>query len=68
MNEQIQKVKFECLEWNAWAYAWEINPDKFAELIIVKCANVVWDEAEKTDNHQVNDAGYKILEHFGIEE
>ena len=43
--------------------------DKFAELIVKKCANIVWDEAEKTSNSDVNDAGYKIIEHFfGVEE
>ena len=36
----------------------------FAELIINKCANIVWDEAEKTENPYVNDAGYKIIEYF----
>lgn len=36
----------------------------FAELIINKCANIVWDEAEKTANSDVNDAGYKIVEYF----
>ena len=42
---------------------------KFAELIVKKCANIVWDEAEKTSNSDVNDAGYKIIEHFfGVEE
>jgi hypothetical protein len=38
--------------------------EKFAELIVNKCANIVWDEAEKIDSHEVNAAGYKIIEHF----
>ena len=43
--------------------------ERFAELIVKKCANIVWDEAEKTSNSDVNDAGYKIIEHFfGVEE
>ena len=42
---------------------------KFAELIVNKCANIVWDEAEKIDSHEVNAAGYKVIEHFfGVEE
>ena len=66
MNERIQELIEQATteEHDGFRY---FDKAKFAELIIVKCANVVWDEAEKTDNHQVNDAGYKILEHFGIE-
>jgi hypothetical protein len=40
---------------------------KFAELIVAECANVVWDEAHKADNAEINDVGYKILKHFGVE-
>jgi hypothetical protein len=68
MNERIKELAEQATggeEYDGFRY---FDKAKFAELIIVKCANVVWDEAEKTDNHQVNDAGYKILEHFGIEE
>ena len=39
-----------------------------AELIVKKCANIVWDEAEKTMSSEVNDAGYKIIEYFGVAE
>lgn len=42
----------------------EAYNEKFAELIINKCANIVWDEAEKKMNTDVNDAGYKIIQHF----
>ena len=42
--------------------------EKFAELIVKKCANIVWDEAEKTMSSEVNDAGYKIIEYFGVAE
>ena len=41
--------------------------EKFAELIVVKCANIVWDEAEKTMNKEINEVGYEILKQFGIE-
>lgn len=41
----------------------------FAELIVKKCANIVWDEAEKISSPTVNDAGYKIIEYFhGVKE
>lgn len=49
-----------------------LSPDKwietynelFAELVINKCANIVWDEADKALNRDVNDAGYKIIDYF----
>lgn len=44
------------------------NAEKFAELIVKKCANIVWDEAEKTMSSEVSDAGYKIIEYFGVAE
>ena len=48
---------------------WEIEFEVFVKLIVRECANIVWDEAEKTSNSDVNDAGYKIIEHFfGVEE
>lgn len=77
MNERIRELEIEAI-----AYADSKVPamdryndiyhsivrGKFAELIVVKCANIVWDEAHKTDNAEINDVGYKILEHFGVEE
>jgi hypothetical protein len=68
MNERIKELMIESGIYECDDFEPHPTFEKFAELIIVKCANVVWDEAEKTDNHQVNDDGYKILEHFGIEE
>ena len=48
---------------------WEIEFEVFVKLIVRECANIVWDEAEQTSNSDVNDAGYKIIEHFfGVEE
>jgi hypothetical protein len=44
--------------------SFEIFEQKFAELVAQRCANLVWDEAEKTMNKEVNDAGYKIIHHF----
>jgi len=41
--------------------------EKFAELIVVQCANIIWDEANKKDSAEINEGGYKILEYFGID-
>ena len=46
----------------------EVYNEKFAELIVVKCANIVWDEAEKTMSKEINNVGYELLKHFKIEE
>lgn len=76
MNEHLKE-----LETQAKEYAWSRRDDellntnldtifreKFAELIINKCANIVWDEAEKISSAAVNDVGYKIIEYFhGVE-
>ena len=40
---------------------------KFAELIVRESANVVWDIAHQYSNDEINDVGYSILEHFGVE-
>lgn len=45
----------------------EGNLEKFAELLIVKCANIIWHEADIKDSVEINEGGYKILEHFGID-
>lgn len=44
----------------------EVYNEKLAELIVVKCANIVWDEADKNNDPEVNNVGYKILEHFEL--
>ena len=48
---------------------WQPFVEKFAELIVKECANIVWDEADKTNNPDVNNAAYKIINYFfGVEE
>jgi hypothetical protein len=59
-EENINKKISANAELNAFA-------DQLAELIIVKCANIVWYEAEQADSAQINEVGYKILQHFGVE-
>lgn len=45
----------------------EVYHIKFSELIVVKCANIIWHEADIKDSAEINEGGYKILEHFGID-
>lgn len=44
----------------------EVYNEKFAELVVVKCANIVWHEADITNDPVVNEIGYKIIKEFGI--
>ena len=67
MNDQIKELEQQCWEVRQYNPPW-FNATKFAELIVKECANIVWDEAEKTMSSEVNDAGYKIIEYFGVEE
>ena len=67
MNERIKELEQQCWEVRQYNPPW-FNATKFAELIVKECANIVWDEAEKTMSSEVNDAGYKIIEYFGVEE
>jgi hypothetical protein len=76
MNERIKELAEQAtsiVESPKNSYGWGssyayFDKQKFAELIVKKCANIVWDEAEKTMSSEVNDAGYKIIEYFGVTE
>ena len=73
MNERINELINEATSFKEGLiegkYDIEVfDKEKFAELIVNKCANIVWDEAEKTMSSEVNDAGYKIIEYFGVGE
>ena len=70
MNERIKELS-EQAGFAQWTWqqrgSQEERLQKFAELLVVKCANVVWDEAEKTNSKEINEVGYKLLKHFGVE-
>ena len=67
MNERIKQLAEHASKetFPVGSMAWM---EMFAELIVKECANIVWDEAEKTMSSEVNDAGYKIIEYFGVAE
>ena len=72
MNERIKELINEATSFKEGLiegkYDIEVfDKEKFAELIVNKCANIVWDDAENTMSSEVNDAGYKIIEYFGVE-
>ena len=69
MNEQIREMWRQAVLNNTKTpMNFQDVADQFASLIVKKCANIVWDEAEKTMSSEVNDAGYKIIEYFGVAE
>ncbi len=72
MNESIKELAVKAgmisAEYNGFdSTSLTESQKKFAELIIVKCANIIWNEADMKDSAEINEGGYKILEHFGIE-
>jgi len=69
MNERIKELWDQAAKLESDP-SWEGQTkfmDKFAELLIVKCANIIWHEADMKDSAEINEGGYKILEHFGID-
>ena len=64
MNERIKELYEQAMEQHisnnsAWE---ELNPEKFAELIVKECADFLKD---KLDDHF---AAEQLVEHFGVEE
>ena len=64
MNERIKELAEQAETWNADGDKCEVDLEKFAELIVRECANVV------NDNYSHGSSVvYKILfEHFGVKE
>ena len=75
MNERIKELISDASDevWGNNPYngspefeGYELNPEKFAELIVKECANIVTDAV----NHREPASTYtdKIRQHFGVEE
>ena len=79
MNERIEKIKFECLDWNVWTGRWELNANKFAELIVAECVTEL-KETKKVElpfiqavNEHAQELPLSVYiaelkQHFGVEE
>ena len=64
MNERIKELEAQCWEPRQYGPAW-FNAEKFAELIVEKCANV----ADENYIHRGSrTCGLAIRLHFGVEE
>jgi hypothetical protein len=67
MNERIQEFKIECLEWNEEDQVWQVNAEKFAELIAWECIDLSLGSSHRDDDMGAIIAN-KIKQHFGVEE
>lgn len=66
MNERIQQLESQCWEPRQYGPAW-FNSKKFAELLILECANAANDWYQNhNDIHW--DPSEHIKQHFGVEE
>jgi hypothetical protein len=77
MNERIKKFAEQatrCQYWNANTQVMQedFDKEKFAELIILECADKVFDIFDALPDISVSDLQYyirdRIKEHFGVEE
>ena len=71
MKERIKEIYNKALEQHVSNnMAWEeLNPEKFAELIIRECMDVVRDINQEYDGGStVVNAAEEIKQHFGVEE
>jgi hypothetical protein len=48
---------------NLWTYSEDLDPEKFAQLVVRECADVATINA-----HQWENPGTYVLKHFGVEE
>jgi hypothetical protein len=73
MNQRIKELYKQAMEQHVSNnMAWEeLNPEKFAELIVKECVSVFWSEDCNTSDlalEEYNRNSKKIKEHFGVEE
>jgi len=64
MNKQIRELEKQSVFYNEETEKWELNLEKFAELIVRECADICYNR-EYTDGTRYGD---EIIEHFGVEE
>ena len=81
MNERIRELTEQCMVevknvpvtgtdgWTALETVRQIDPEKFAELIVRECMNVAYlcSHADCYNGDEFIHAGDKIKEHFGVE-
>ena len=70
MNKRIRELYDQCIVGRnndaQWIFEGDLDPEKFAELIVQECANIVTDAVD----HREPASTYadKIRQHFGVEE
>ena len=69
MNERIKQFMLQAGTDTSGKWMSIDNADKFAELIVAECANVVWWNTPDTEELEYSNLiSDKIKEHFGVEE
>jgi len=69
MNEKIAELAEQCIERIQLGFAIQetyFNREKFAELIVRECAEVL-DKHIAPPSHPMNSLGTKVKQHFGVE-
>jgi hypothetical protein len=65
MNERIEKLAEQCTSWSegsTWTSREVFDKEKFAELIVRECIDVVGKATASPNGYQA------IMKHFGVEE
>ena len=70
MNERFRELAEQAEEWNEDGDKCDVNLQKFAELIIQECAEVIeiCSHSNCYSGHEFSFAKESIKEHFGVEE
>jgi len=71
MNERIQELAEQATVFVADydGQRWQIDPEKFAELIVKECADAIVNDSRLNDvRSAANGCVRTIKEHFGVEE
>ena len=71
MNERIRELQKQSSieQWDpdTGCYRYILNPEKFAELIVLECAGAL-DQTIAPTTHPMNSIGWKLKQHFGVSE
>jgi len=66
MNERIKELEQQCVYWVAYEETYEFHREKFAELIVKKCAGII--ESQDVDPAFKLRMSWAVKEYFGVEE
>lgn len=69
MNERIKELEKQAVFYNEETEKWELNLEKFAELIVKECADVVENSVwHLPRGYKAKDQAVLVRKNFGVEE